>query len=49
MAFVRTANIGRDYLTALVAAGWLEEVPAGTVIDGASRREAWQIVTPPSV
>ena len=40
---VRTATIARDYLTALVAAGWLEELPAGTVIDGASRREAWQI------
>jgi uncharacterized protein DUF3987 len=41
--FVRTPIIAREYLAALVAAGWLEELPAGTVIDGASHREAWQI------
>ena len=38
------AKTARRILAVLEDHGWLERLPQGTVLDGAARREAWELV-----
>ena len=41
---VRSANAARVAIKLLDEHGWIERLPAGTIIDGARRKEAWRLI-----